>query len=662
MRKIKVVIFLLFFFITTISSAQWTVVYHTESFNKIYYNLQNDSSLVFLRADFYFPEIYQIDSLKNFGYRLSYKNINRVFPNAQKEKINGWEKKFSSPINFKKDSTIIYLKFYSKYKDQITIFLQTSDKVWYKKDCNLDYSGYIVPLILNPSEFYQYSDGVSNNQEKRKFLYNDSTEMQSINKIVITKNTQNKLVFNNIIIGNRILIEKECIHPFFDNLFNKIYRSDSLLKGNLFYQNCLSNTLFCTQEYYKSELCGNYMQIKTDESSPSVKEKQMLIDIVLLAIKEYPFYSERKLNRDSILNMFNFLIKNSTDSLLLFHEELSNFIKHEFNDGHFFLDVFGNDKYKEKLVIGPIGLYSLNNKILVAAIFDSTYNFPVSLGDEVLAINNIPVQEVVDSLLNFQYGSSDRKKSRAISLMIKRGQTDSCLLQLKNSSGNIKSVIIKYKNKTIIPESFNPQHCKFIVDTNNVTYFSARRMDGTIYLRFINHYNDIIKSKGLIIDLRGNPGGSSSDGENIFSLFIDNPTIYHHVKEINQSTYETLVINSNKRFHFPPNLRIVILADENTSCASEDFIQAMQQLKNVVFIGCTKTSGALHSRYTIKFPSNSCLSIDCMSPKVYSAKYNLIECNGIEPDIWINRTKIDDLAPYNDIVLTAAKKFLNSKY
>jgi len=643
----------------------WKAIYKRDKITSVLYNLQDDSAYRPLKEKFYFQHYYDdIDTLFNNGYK-TVKFKKASFLSLEKGKSCFWHKKLISPILLKQDTSVIYFKLFVKNVKNYTVYLHTINNQWYKKNFIANYQHYQTPVELLANN-WEAIDTVSQEKDNHFFIFPDSLAQREIDEfLIVVKPIDVKnfsFIFNNFIIGDRISEENECRHPFFDRLFCTPGKSDQLLLKNCLNSNPYSNSLLITEESYKLEFCANYFEFKKESNSDS--EIELIRKLIFQVIEDYPFYHERKLNKELIFNKFQKLSRNYDElsSINEFSNTISSFINNEFNDGHFYLVPPSSSVISKKTTSSPIRLFEIRDKVLVAAIFDTIYQKQISLGDEVVAIDNISIKYVIDSLQRQQYGVTERKRARAVSISLRRIESDFCVITTINKDGFKQSTTIKYDAKLTIPDNFRPIHCNFDIDENNIAYFRANRMDGAVFLRFFNHYQQIKNSNGLVIDLRGNPGGSSSDGENIFSLFIDKPMVYHHTVSLKNKGLESLVIKPHKSHHFNNKLQVILLGDCNTACASEDFIQAMQQLDNVQFLGTSKTCGALQSRHSIRFPSGTYMSIDCLSPKIFSNKVGIVECKGIDPDIWIQPTTVYDLAPYNNTVVKAAKKLLSYAY
>jgi hypothetical protein len=153
-------------------------------------------------------------------------------------------------------------------------------------------------------------------------------------------------------------------------------------------------------------------------------------------------------------------------------------------------------------------------------------------------------------------------------------------------------------------------------------------------------------TKGIIFDIRENPGGSPADLFKILSRFVDEELLiyYTRIKKpgISHDDFTGLMPvylkpSSGKRFL----KNIVVLVDRGTYSAGSFFALATKSIPNIVLIGDTTggglgapNGGQLPNGWTYRFSITQTLSID---------KNETYE-NGVPPDIhaaynWSDRSK-----------------------
>lgn len=163
----------------------------------------------------------------------------------------------------------------------------------------------------------------------------------------------------------------------------------------------------------------------------------------------------------------------------------------------------------------------------------------------------------------------------------------------------------------------------------------------------------------LILDLRGNTGGNSFTAQRLFSVFTSHPINYMEYQYFNNEEFtETCIVTPHKRYQYNSLSPIVILIDGNTSCASEEFIAAMKQLRNVTIIGSSPTRGVLASRIDLVFPSGTLIYSDSILPKIILRNLGSVETVGIAPDVKVLLRNVNDLYPYDDKILEVAIAYL----
>lgn len=620
----------------------WRIVYYIPEMIRVHYDLKQDCSynkqqVLEFPKNLYYPfssESTQGVNILQYG-KLGIKNVPIMFL-GQKKRY--YLKKFDNPILCRKDTTILTFYFYQKNIKKYSIYLHTTTNIWKNKDFICDFDGFQYPIQIHLSDFFSSFDSI----------------IPAIDTLLILIETDEGLKKEAALIANKLSIEdfiqreRTFSHPLWDRLFHRS-NADSVY-------NYMENDPAVFRNTYNHTLWDCMYFIRDTDGE---NELYMIKNVLYHALFEYPFYDERALDKRSIIQKLERLYADqaSYSDEKLFLEDLEKFLRKEINDGHFFLKLPSLIKKRQ---ISPVRLYEVAGKVLVSAVFDSTYVSFLPLGTEVLAVKGKKIAACIDSLKREQYGVDERKRSRAIASLLNGYVGDTLILTIKkNNKSKIEEINLVYTDKIHIPPNFKLAHGLFECK-NDIAYFRIAQMDGKVFLRFVNHVNKIKKCKGLILDLRGNSGGSP-DGELLFSSFIQRPTVYCHIGFNNSDRRrESIVIQPHKSIRIPSDFPIIILGDENTACASEAFIQAMQQLDNCSFLSHSPTAGSLQNRYGVIFPSGVFLSLDCLTEKIYSIKDKVIECTGLVPDIWVQYRTIDDLAPYKDILKVKAFELLEA--
>ncbi len=144
---------------------------------------------------------------------------------------------------------------------------------------------------------------------------------------------------------------------------------------------------------------------------------------------------------------------------------------------------------------------------------------------------------------------------------------------------------------------------------------------------------------GLILDLRGNPGGLLDQAVRIADLFLDSGII---VSTIGRDTAKQEVEFATKRTTHP-YMPIIVLVNEGTASASEIVAGALQDHERALILG-TKTFGKGSVQSIIPLPNGAGLKMTIA--RYYTPKGRSIQAKGIVPDIPVTGRKWqEDAAP-----------------
>jgi C-terminal processing protease CtpA/Prc len=364
-------------------------------------------------------------------------------------------------------------------------------------------------------------------------------------------------------------------------------------------------------------------------------------------------------------------------------------------------DNFG--KYK-------ISLKEFDNKIYVVNTGVKTKD-EIPLRSEILSVNNIPTEKYLkDSIEPYIGESTDYIRREIAVLQLFSGQIGTTLtIRIKTQDGKIRGFKLrreKCKDKWLIEPS-NKELINFKWLDDKIAYIALNSFtDGKIVSFFVNLIPELLKCKGLIIDIRKNRGGSSLYGAEIIkhltdkSYFVDahifirkslstykayvesydkyskeagsNPDTssleYKYFKsskfkKINESYLQckgkamedmrndTVVNNLKSDKLLMP---LVVLVGHHTACASETFLVGLEHLKRATLIG-QKTCGCVCEPYSINLPGGGYAHI-CRKGCTYPDGREL-DGIGIKPDIEVKES-LDDYINHNDVTLKEATKYL----
>ncbi len=149
--------------------------------------------------------------------------------------------------------------------------------------------------------------------------------------------------------------------------------------------------------------------------------------------------------------------------------------------------------------------------------------------------------------------------------------------------------------------------------------------------------------KGLLIDLRRNPGGLFEQAIKISDMFLDEGTI---VSTIGRSKQDKEVVSAKKDGGYPA-VPIVVLINEYSASASEILAGALQD-NNRALIAGERSFGKGSVQSVIKLGDGSGLKLTVA--RYYTPNGRSIQAEGITPDIEIQNV---DFQAFNKAVVTS---------
>jgi carboxyl-terminal processing protease len=142
--------------------------------------------------------------------------------------------------------------------------------------------------------------------------------------------------------------------------------------------------------------------------------------------------------------------------------------------------------------------------------------------------------------------------------------------------------------------------------------------------------------KGLVIDLRNNPGGVLNAAVEVSDAFLKSGLIVYT---------EGRIENSEMRFNASPDdlidgAPIVVLINAGSASASEIVAGALQDQKRAIIMG--EKSFGKGSVQTI-LPTSNGAAVKLTTARYYTPSGRSIQAEGIEPDIAVARLKLESL-------------------
>jgi carboxyl-terminal processing protease len=186
---------------------------------------------------------------------------------------------------------------------------------------------------------------------------------------------------------------------------------------------------------------------------------------------------------------------------------------------------------------------------------------------------------------------------------------------------------------------------------------------GAVYLPFTSFtpgpgnwlLEQVVRNKSaqaLVLDLRGNWGGSLEIAQKIFALFFSEKTDTGKFRDRKGKTL-TLKMGGNKSAY---RGRIIVLTDRTTGSAAEVFASAIQESGRGIVVGQQSKGGVLGATH-YKLPNGFDIHVALMD--YHTAKGVRLEGRGVIPDVAVDLT-IKDFRENRDAVLDRVRQLLQS--
>lgn len=287
-----------------------------------------------------------------------------------------------------------------------------------------------------------------------------------------------------------------------------------------------------------------------------------------------------------------------------------------------------NTSIDSKITGIGVNIFSNAGKITVFNVIEGTpaSNSGIKSGDIVFAVDK---KEVSGMSISDVAGLVRGPENSMVDLTLLRNN--------KKITKNIKRKEIKIKT------------VKSSVD-KNIGYIQILSFIGlTTSNEFLEALEKTEKAEGLIIDLRGNPGGLLPNAVFIANLFIPEGKI---VSVVGRNGLKQDL--SAQKANYNVNKPLIVLIDHSSASASEILSGALKDYKKAKLVGTT-TYGKGMVQEVLPMPNETGLNLTIA--KYLTPNGTDINKKGITPDVPVEITT-DDLKKNNDTQLIVAKRMM----
>lgn len=237
-------------------------------------------------------------------------------------------------------------------------------------------------------------------------------------------------------------------------------------------------------------------------------------------------------------------------------------------------------------------------------------------------ITNIDGEQVVGMSLNDAVDKMRGKVGTKVKLTIRRINEKPFDVVLKREEIKIQSVKSDIKDKGVIYIRVT----SFTEDTDKMIEKAVKKAQNTLK-------NDV---KGIVLDVRNNPGGLLDQAVGVSDLFLNKGEIV----STRSRNVEDTVKYSAKEGDIAEGLPIVVLVNDGSASASEIVAGALQDHKRAVILG-EKTFGK-GSVQTI-IPLGKYGAMRLTTARYYTPSGRSIQATGIVPDVVVHPAKVEEI-------------------
>jgi C-terminal peptidase prc len=307
---------------------------------------------------------------------------------------------------------------------------------------------------------------------------------------------------------------------------------------------------------------------------------------------------------------------------------------------------------RETITTG-ITIDSIDGAIVVRAVrpLSSADKAGVSPGMRVVRFNSQTIEERIESVAARIVPSSsvryDRARRYVAAMSVSPASTTA--LELERADSSRLDVTIKSE-----PELNTPSVESRLLPSG-IAYIRFSAFAPSIEASVIHAVRTNVHARGMIIDLRDNPGGQLNTMRAIAGVFFDEQmafTYYPQRQNDQTGPHRIIYVGSGGRALYRGPL--AVLVNLLSASGSEVFAGGMQQTKRAMIVGDT-TCGCAHGSDSTRLKDGGELGIAIM--EWFDMNGRRYEGAGVVPDVW-SRASTADLRNRRDVVLERAESVL----
>ena len=217
----------------------------------------------------------------------------------------------------------------------------------------------------------------------------------------------------------------------------------------------------------------------------------------------------------------------------------------------------------------------------------------------------------------------------AVNMM--RGEPNTEIKLTLVRKGDPKPIEVKMKRDIIKVQSVFAKK----LEGENVLYLRVSSFDTKVSTELEKAIKENKDAKGIILDLRNNPGGLLNQAIGVVDLFVKNGVI---VSQKGRDVADEEKFEANK-LGYKTDLPLVVLVNEGSASASEIVSGALQDHKRGIIIG-EKTFGKGSVQAVLPIDNEKTENIKLTIAKYYLPSGRTIQAEGVTPDVIASAGKV----------------------
>jgi carboxyl-terminal processing protease len=212
-----------------------------------------------------------------------------------------------------------------------------------------------------------------------------------------------------------------------------------------------------------------------------------------------------------------------------------------------------------------------------------------------------------------------------------------------------KGTLVHFGN---LPETRVYFESRALPDATGYIHFNEFLDPGSMMPKLETALKGFAQAPGVILDLRGNPGGIGLMAMGIAGFFIDQEGLKLGEMKMRETTLKFVIFPRPETYAGP----LAILIDEGSASTSEILAGGLQDLKRARIFGVRSAGAALPSDI-IRLPNGD--GFQYAQALYTSVSGKVLEGRGVTPDVVVQQTQ-EALLSGHDLVIEAADEWIRS--